>query len=89
MYVLYSTAHIGILSLDPGLYGHWVLSFYDEPSAMNCINTLKNNGMMVSDIQKLLSEMMNLENSIINTIRNAEFPYYVAQVENEMKNKNI
>lgn len=89
MYILNSTNHLGILSFDSCFYGYWVLSFYDKPSTMNCIDTLRSNGMIVTDIQKLLSKMVYLENSIINTIKNAEFPIYVAQVENAMKNKNI
>lgn len=87
-YVMYSTLHLGILSFDSCLNGKWVLSFYDETSAMGCIEKLKSSAIEVTDIQNVLSERMHLKNTIIETIKNADFPTFVAKVENSMKNKN-
>jgi hypothetical protein len=86
---MYSTLHLGILSFDSCFNGKWVLSFYDTPSAMDCIETMKSNGIEVTDIQNLLPERMHLKNTIIDTIKNVEFPAFVAKVENSMKNKNF
>lgn len=87
-YILTTTLHLGILSFDPCHYGKWVLSFQDELSAMGCVQTLKSNGLKVNNIQKLISERMNLmENAVINTLTNPEFPNFVANVENVMNKK--
>ncbi|VVC27218.1 Hypothetical protein CINCED_3A006405 [Cinara cedri] len=81
-YILYSTLYLGIMSFDKYYHGKWVLSFYDKPSAVKCVDTLKNNGLEVTDIPKLLSEKINLENTIISLIKNPEFSNFVVQVEN-------
>lgn len=88
-YILYSTLHLGILSFDTRHHGKWVLNFYDEPSAVNCINTLKNSGIEVTDIPELLSTKTHLENTIMNIITNPEFPHFVAKVENYINNTNV
>lgn len=85
-YILNTTLHLGILSFDPCHCGKWVLSFLDEPSAMDCVQTLRSDGLKVINIQKLMTERMNIiENDVINTITNPEFPNFVANVENIMK----
>lgn len=87
-YVLQSTLHLGILSFDSCHHGKWVLSFKDEPSAMDFIETLRINDIKVTDIQKLLSEKVCLEDAIIKTVTDASFPNFVAEMEYTMKNKN-
>lgn len=86
-YVLYSTLHIGVLSFDNYHHGKWVLNFYDELSAVNCVQTLKNTGIEVTDIPKLLSTKVHLENTIMNIITNPEFPQFVNKVENYINKK--
>lgn len=88
-YILYSTLHIGILSFDIRHHGKWILSFYDEPSAVTCVETLKNNGLEVANIPKLMSKKVDLESSIKNIITNPEFPHFVAQVENVINKTNF
>ncbi|XP_015372434.1 PREDICTED: uncharacterized protein LOC107167768 [Diuraphis noxia] len=72
-YVLQSTLHLGILSFDSCHHGKWVLSFNDEPSAMNFIETLRENDIKVTDIEKLLSEKECLEDAIIKTVTDVSF----------------
>lgn len=86
-YVLYSTLHIGVLSFDNNYHGKWVLNFYDEPSAVNCVKTLKNTGIVVTNIPELLSTKMHLENTIMNIITSPEFPQFVNKVENYINKK--
>lgn len=86
-YILYSNLHLGILSFDPHHGGKWCLSFYDELSMKTFIQTLRNNSINVLDIQKLLIEKKSLEYAIIKTIKNSQFPQFVARIENDMKNK--
>lgn len=88
-YVLQSTLHLGILSFDSCHHGKWVLSFNDEPSILDFIKTLKKNDVKVTDIQKLLSERVHMENAIIKTVTDVSFPNFVAEVEYIMKNKNV
>jgi len=87
-YVLQLTLHLGILSFDSCHQGKWVLSFKDEPSVMDFIETLRKNDIKVTDIQKLLSEKVRLEDAIIKTVTDVSFPNFVAEVEYTMKNKN-
>jgi len=88
-YVMQSTLHLGILSFDSCHHGKWVLSFNDEPSAMDFVETLRKNDIKVTDIQKLKSERVHLENAIMKTITDVGFPNFVAEVETVMKNKNV
>ncbi|XP_060881290.1 uncharacterized protein LOC132952847 [Metopolophium dirhodum] len=88
-YVMQSTFHLGILSFDFCHHGKWVLSFNDLPSAMDFIETLRKNDIKVTDIQKLLSERVHLEDTIIKTVTDVGFPNFVAEVENAMKNKDV
>lgn len=88
-YIVQSTLHLGILSFDSCHHGKWVLSFNDEPSAMDFIKTLRTNNIKVMDIQKLLSERVHLEDAIIKTVTDVSFPNFVAEVENFMKNKDV
>lgn len=88
-YVMQSTLHLGILSFDFCHHGKWVLSFNDEPSVMDCIETLRKNDIKVTDIQKLLSEREHLEDTIIKMVTDVSFPNFVAEVENAMKNKDV
>lgn len=87
-YIFYSNLHLGILSFDIHRWGKWCLSFYDEPSVINCVETLRNSSINVTDIQKLISDKKQYENAIIKTITNSQFPQFVAKIENTMKNKN-
>lgn len=64
-----------------------MLDFHNESSAISCAQTLNSNGITVTDIQNLLLKKIQLENAIITTIKDAEFPYFVAQVEASMKNE--
>lgn len=88
-YVMQSTFHLGILSFDFRHNGKWVLSFNNELSAIDCIETLRQNDIKVTDIQKLLSEKVQLQDTIIKTVTNVGFPNFVAEVEKNMKNKNV
>lgn len=88
-YIMYSTLHLAILSFDSYHNGKWVLSFHDESSAKYCIEKMRSNGIEVTDIQNLISGRMHLKNTIIDTIKNLEFPTFVAKVENSMKTKNV
>jgi len=87
-YVLQSTLHLGILSFDSCHHGKWILSFNDESSTMDFIEMLRKNDIKVTDIQKLLSEKVCLEDAIIKTVTDVSFPNFVAGVEYNMKNKN-
>lgn len=64
------------------------MSFEEELSAINCIETLKNNGIKVTNIQ-ILTEKINLDNALVETLSNTEFPHFVAEVESAMKNKQF
>lgn len=87
-YILRSLLHLGILSFDQNCCEKWILSFCDEQSALSCATTLKTNGLTVADIQQLIYEKNQLENTIIKTITNVDFAQFVAQVEDSMKNKS-
>lgn len=84
-YVLYSNAHIGILSFDLHHYGKWILSFHSEISALNCVETLRANNIKVTDIQKIV-KTLHVKNVVAKIITNAEFLNFVLEVENIMKN---
>ncbi|XP_026815198.1 uncharacterized protein LOC113555076 [Rhopalosiphum maidis] len=86
-YVMHSTLHLGILSFDSCHHGKWVLSFSNEPSGMDCIETLRKNDIKVTDIQKLISERAHFEDAIIKTVTDVGFPHFVAEVENAIKTK--
>lgn len=86
-YILHSTLRLGILSFEPGSHGKWILGFHDELSAVNCAQTLRNNGLKVIDIQKLLSKKKHMKNLIIKTLMNAEFSQFATNVEKSIKNK--
>lgn len=89
-YILHLTLYLGILSFDSCNRGKWVLSFQDKLSVINCVEILRRNGINVVDIQKLASKRIHLNSTIIKLLTNAEFPYFVAKVENAMKkNKYI
>lgn len=89
-YILHSALHLGILSFDSCDRDRWILSFRDIQSVTNCVQTLRKDGINVTNVQKLVSERMHLESTITKVITNAEFPSFVANVENAMKNnKNV
>lgn len=87
-YILQSTAHLGILTFDDPVGHWWVLSFQNEPSAVDCASTLRNCiGMAVADVKKVLSDRVHLEDSIVNTIMDVTFPHFVANMENAIMKK--
>lgn len=87
-YIFYFNLHLGVLSFDTCNWSKWCLSFYDKLSIMNCVETLRNSSINVTDIQKLILDKKHFENTIIKTITNSQFPQFVARIENIMKNKN-
>lgn len=84
-YVLRSTVHLGILSFDDLVGRWWVLSFWDEQSAMDCASTLQAHvGVTITDVEKVLSDRACLENSIVRTIMDPTFLHFVADMEDSI-----